>query len=173
LKQYEPAIADLEAGLAMKSDQPQLKQNLAFCCNNRAWELANGPEPRHDLERALTLARRAVELAPDEHTYVNTMGVALYRTGRYAEAIATLERSLAAGRGQSDGFDLFFLSMAHHRLGHATQARACFARAVGWLSERKNLPAQSVTELTGFHIEAEATLASPGAELPAGVFAPE
>jgi hypothetical protein len=65
--------------------------------------------------------------------------------------------------------------MAHHRLGHATQARACFDRAVRWLSERKNLPAPYVTELTRFRAEAEAVLAlaGPSAELPADVFAPE
>src|SRR5262249_7554133 len=83
LNEYEPAIADLEAALATKSDQRQLQQNLAFCCNNRAWELAKGPEPRHDLERALTLARRAVELAHGEDSYLNTLGVVLYRLGRY------------------------------------------------------------------------------------------
>jgi WD40 repeat protein/tetratricopeptide (TPR) repeat protein len=175
LNQYEPAIADLEAALLMKSDQPQLQQNLALCCNNRAWELAKGPAPRHDLERSLTLARRAVELTPDEDTYLNTLAVVLYRTGRYAESIATLERSLAAGRGQSEDFDLFFLAMAHHRLGHQDQARDCYNRAVRRLGTQQGLSEQYVRELTAFRAEAEGvlSLAGPGAELPADVFAPE
>jgi tetratricopeptide (TPR) repeat protein len=175
LKQYEPAIADLEAALAMKSNQPQLNQNLAVCCNNRAWELANGPEPRRDLSRALMLAQRAVELFPAGDVSLNTLGVVLYRLGRYAEAIATLERSLAAGHGQSDAFDLFFLAMAHHRLGHADQARACFDRAVRWLGNRQGLSEQYVHELAAFRAEAETVLAlaGPGADLPADVFAPE
>jgi hypothetical protein len=65
--------------------------------------------------------------------------------------------------------------MAHHRLGHATEARACFDRAVRWMSERKNLLAQYVPELTSFRTEAEAVLAlaRPSAELPADVFAPK
>jgi WD40 repeat protein/tetratricopeptide (TPR) repeat protein len=175
LNQYEPAIADLEAALAMKSDQPQLQQNLALCCNNRAWELANAPEPRDDLERALTLVQRAVELAPGEDTFLNTLGVVLYRTGRYGESIATLERSLASGRGQTDAFDLFFLAMAHHRLGHQDQARDCYNRAVRWLGTPQSLPDQYVRELAAFRAEAEAVLAlaGPGAELPADMFAPE
>ena len=41
------------------------------------------------------------------------------------------------------------------------------------MSERKNLPAQYLPELTSFRAEAEAALAGPSAELPADVFAPE
>jgi eukaryotic-like serine/threonine-protein kinase len=172
LKQYEPAIADLEAALAMKSDQPQLQQNLAQLCNNRAWELANGPAPRHDLKRALTLAQRAVELVPDEGTFLNTMGVVLFRTGRYAEAIATLERSLAAGRGRSDAFDLFFLAMARCSLGQMAQARADFDRALRWQRDgpSSRQPGSS-SELAAFQAEADAALAGPGVDLPDDVFA--
>jgi hypothetical protein len=101
--------------------------------------------------------------------------VALYRAGDYVESVPILERSLALGKGDFDAFDLFFLAMAHHRLGHATQARACLDRAVRWMSERKDLPAHYVGELTSFRAEAEAllALAGPGAELPADVFALE
>jgi tetratricopeptide (TPR) repeat protein len=147
LKQYDLAITDLEAALALKPDQPSVREELALCCNNRAWELAAGPEPRREVNRALALARRAVELAPSEGTYLNTLGVALYRAGRYGEAIPTVERSRAANRGQFDGFDLFFRAMAHHRLGHRGADGDCFDRAVRWMQEQKQLPAQHVEEL--------------------------
>jgi hypothetical protein len=172
---YEPLIADLEAELARQPEQRQIRGMLAHYCNDFAWGLATEPEPTRDPQRALSLACRAVELAPKVAIYLNTLGVAQYRAGQLTEAIATLEKSLAAGKGESDAFDLFFQAMAHHRLGHADQARACFDRAVRWWGERKNLPAQYIPELTSFRAEAEAVLAlaGPSAELPADVFAPE
>jgi tetratricopeptide (TPR) repeat protein len=114
-------------------------------------------------------------LGPGQQIFLNTLGVALYRAGQYSEAVPILEQSLAAGKGEFDAFDLFFLAMADHRLGHRYQARACFDRAVRWLSEHKNVPAEYVPELANFRAEAAEVLAlaGPGAELPADVFAPE
>jgi serine/threonine protein kinase/WD40 repeat protein/tetratricopeptide (TPR) repeat protein len=171
LKQYEPAIADLEVASVRRPDQYDVRERLARCCNNRAWELANGPGPRNDLGRALALSQRAVALDPSKAVYFNTLGVIQYRAGRYAEATTILARSLAAGRGQSDGFDLFFLAMAHDRLGHRKEAGDCFDRAVRWLDEHKGLTEQEARELVAFRAEAESVLT--GAELPDDVFAPE
>ena len=70
--------------------------------------------------------------------FLNTLGVVQYRAGRNAEAVTSLEASLAAGHGQSDAFDLFFLAMAHHRLGHREEAGgALTARSHGWAIPRR------------------------------------
>ena len=113
-----------------------------------------------------------MELTPDRSTYDNTLGVALYRAARYAEAVEVLERSLAASRGEADAFDLFFLAMARQKLGHVARARAEFDRAIRWRRERPRQPPQWTRELDAFQAEAEATLAGPPGELPADVFAP-
>ena len=147
--------------------------DVAVTRNNLAWLFATGPEPLRNPTEALEHARHAVRLAQGEAIYLNTLGVALYRAGHHSEAITTLEESLAAGHGQTDAFDLFFLAMAHQKLGHTDQARACFDRAVRWWAERKNLPAQYLSELTGFRAEAEGLLAVTRAELPANAFAPD
>jgi tetratricopeptide (TPR) repeat protein len=168
---YQPAISDLEAALAVKPDELVIREMLAYGCNNLAWELANAAGPRRELDRALTLVRRALAVAPNPESLLNTLGVVQYRTGRYAEAVATLERSLAAGGGQFDGFDLLFLTMAHHRLGQADQARACHDRAVRWIGGRETLEARAAKELAAFRAEAEAVLAGPAGELPDDVFA--
>ena len=104
--------------------------------------------------------------------YLNTYGVALYRAGHFAEAVPILEESLQAGQGQYDAFDLFLLAMAHHRLAHREEARACFDRAVRWLAAQRNRDAGYAAELARFRAEAEAVLSGPTGELPDDVFAP-
>jgi tetratricopeptide (TPR) repeat protein len=171
LGQFEPAIVDLEAALALQPDFPVVAGWLAQGCNNRAWELADGPGHRRDLDRALALGRRAVTLSPGEAGPLNTLGVLQYRAGRYEEALASLEGSLAAGSGLSDGFDLFFLAMAHHRLGHPGDARTCFDRGLRWLGDQHGLNERDFKDLAGFRAEAESVLAGPVGELPDDVFA--
>jgi tetratricopeptide (TPR) repeat protein len=116
------------------------------------------------------LSLRAVELAPGQQVSLNTRGVVLYRAGNYAEAVKTLDKSLKAGQGQFDSFDLFFLAMAHHRLGHRQEARGCLDSAIQWMSHPGPLAAEQVKELAAFRAEAEAVLAGSLGELPDDVF---
>jgi serine/threonine protein kinase/WD40 repeat protein/tetratricopeptide (TPR) repeat protein len=167
------ALGDHEQARADREKASSLLPKDPTALNNRAWILAAGPIGQRDPERAVALARRAVALAPGQQLTLNTLGVALYRARQYAEAISVLERSLAAGKGEFDAFDLFFLAMAHQKLGHASQARACLYRGARWWGEHKNLSAQHVRELTGFRAEAEEVLEVARGEMPADVFAPE
>jgi serine/threonine protein kinase/tetratricopeptide (TPR) repeat protein/WD40 repeat protein len=180
------AVADLTA-LIQADPQPQLYEQRAACyealgntdlaaadrdkfrkieandpgrLNQQAWHLVTGPEGQRDPAKALALIRRAVERDPDDAMFLNTLGVVQYRNGSYAEAVLTLEKSLAAGKGQWDGFDLFFLAMCHARLGDAARARECFDRAVAWCAARKDLSPGHVAELKAFRTEAEALLAA-------------
>jgi eukaryotic-like serine/threonine-protein kinase len=173
VRQNEPAIADLEASLTPKTSLSKIEA-LASCCNNVAWALANGPEASRDCERAVALGRRAVDLQPGKFIYLNTLGVVLYRAGRYGEAIPILERSLTVNRGEISAYDLVFLAMAHHRLGHRAEARIDFDRALQLLREPHGLNSNSIQELAGFRAEAEAVLADPATagDLPEDVFAP-
>jgi hypothetical protein len=54
---------------------------------------------------------------------VTTLGAALYRAGRPAEAIGRLEEEIRARGDQSGPRDWAFLALAHHRLGHRAEAR--------------------------------------------------
>src|SRR5208337_4252025 len=108
----DPALYELRSlfhdrGGHREQAQPDMKQAAespqasAEHYNNLAWRLATGPAALRDPEEALVLARKAVALAPGTAIYLNTLGVAQYRAGQFAEAIATLEKSLAAGKARA------------------------------------------------------------------------
>jgi tetratricopeptide (TPR) repeat protein/WD40 repeat protein len=158
LGRFHEGVADLEHSLAVKPGQPALARFLARECNNRAWHLVTGAVAERDPEQALALARKAEKWEPGNPLYVNTLGVAQYRCGRFEDAVGTLERGLAARKGEFNGFDLYFLAMAHARLGERVAARARFDRAVKWQDARKDLSPEHLGELKAFRAEAEAVL---------------
>jgi uncharacterized protein HemY len=84
--------------------------------------------------------------------------VALYRNGKYTEAISVLEKSLAASRGESDAFDLFFLAMCHHQLGEPAKAKDCYDQALKWVDNENDIPSYWSADLTAFQAEAYALL---------------
>jgi serine/threonine protein kinase/WD40 repeat protein len=97
-------------GVAKKRDNARRQ-------NDEAWHLVTGPADKRDPVRALRLIRQALQGDPDNPHLWNTLGVVQYRNGQVKEAVATLNKSLAAGNGQSDAFDLFFLALCHAKLG--------------------------------------------------------
>jgi tetratricopeptide (TPR) repeat protein len=106
--------------------------------NNLAWLLATCPDARlRDPARAVELATRATELAPQYAYLWNTRGVALYRAGEWEAAKVALDRSMAlyAGRHERDtleSFNTFFLAMSHARLGNGAEARRWYDRGDRW-----------------------------------------
>jgi hypothetical protein len=96
--------------------------------NNVAWRLVRDVgRSDADYERGLRLARATCRLEPDNATYLNTLGVAQYRCGLMAEALATLTRSNDRNQ-QKLPEDLAFLALAQHRLGLSEPARETLGR---------------------------------------------
>ena len=131
-------------------------QLFAYVLNRRArFLLSAGPgSSSGSTEEPVDLARKAVELSPQARDYVNTLGIALCRAGRDAEALLYLEDSLARGLEQTDAQDLYFLAIAHHRLGHAEKARIFLSRAMTWHSRRAFVRTFQAEELDRFRTEA-------------------
>jgi len=79
-----------------------------------------------DADLGVRLATAAVHDAPNNGPILHTLGVALYRAGRWEEARAALAKSddLCGPTTYVD----FFLSMANARLGNMTGARATYER---------------------------------------------
>jgi serine/threonine protein kinase/WD40 repeat protein len=126
--------------------------------NGLAWLYATAPGPLRDTSQAVAMAQKAVQLAPQSPLCRNTLGVALYRAGRYREAIEALRSNL---EGQFDRFlpwDLYFLAMSHHQLGQRDKAREYRRWAERWSRGQKALAAEHIRELAAIREEAEALL---------------
>jgi WD40 repeat protein/tetratricopeptide (TPR) repeat protein len=96
-----------------------------WTANSVAWACALGPEATADPGVPVRLAEFGVRgiHARQKPNYLNTLGAALYRAGRYAEAIGRLEEGIRLRGGKSLPADWAFLAMAHHRLGYRDEAR--------------------------------------------------
>jgi WD40 repeat protein len=131
---------------------PELLNSAAW---NRVKTAGHRPE---EFALALDAAEAAVRLGPADGMFLNTLGVAQYRTGRYAEALATLTESekLNTPKIGSQPADLAFMAMAQHQLGQKDNAKATLSRLQGLMKEEawaKNLEAQAFLRETESLIE--------------------
>ncbi|MCH8047715.1 MAG: tetratricopeptide repeat protein [Planctomycetes bacterium] len=167
IKRYDGVLADWNKIVELKPDS-------AFARNSLAWFLATCPDPQfRDPKRAAEQAKKAVERAPKNGSYWNTLGIAQYRAGDWKAAIEALEKSMELGSG-GNSFDWFFLAMAHRQLGsqggerraegtepsevdHNAEAQRWYEQAVEWM--KKNRPDDG--ELIRFRNEAAKLLRLP------------
>jgi hypothetical protein len=100
--------------------------------NGASWNVVRrqgaGPEA---VRQALRWAEAACRVEPENGNHLNTLGVAQYRAGQYAAALATLTRAeplnVATYKGPTPA-DLAFQAMAHYQLGHKDQAQVALER---------------------------------------------
>jgi WD40 repeat protein/tetratricopeptide (TPR) repeat protein len=154
LKDHAKAVEDLNRALELKLGS---EAEEATARNDLAWIHVAGPAEFRAPDKALALARRAVELAPDRWASCHTLGVAHYRLGQYKEAVGALERGVNNNRGQATAFDLYFLAMCHHHLGDPAKAKDCYERGTAWQKQARLAP-QQADELNAFRAEAETLL---------------
>jgi tetratricopeptide (TPR) repeat protein len=148
LQDHAAALNDLEQLLPLNPASVVLAQ----MCNNVAWMTGAVPGAKYG-PRALMLAQKAMELQPYESMYRNTLGVILYRLGRYPEVKECLERNGTFSETLT-AFDLYFLAMAEQRMGRTHAARDYYARADSWWQDHQGLSPGETTELTAFRTEA-------------------
>ena len=84
-----------------------------------------------DYDPLIKIAAKLVETNTDKFPFVRTHGHLLYRGRRYREAIERLEEGMKLGKDTHPFLipDRFFMAMAHHRLGHAEEARQWLGKA--------------------------------------------
>ncbi|WBU64016.1 tetratricopeptide repeat protein [Paracoccus aerodenitrificans] len=85
LGQFDRAETDLKAALEIRPDNANMLNYLGYSYVDRG----------QNLDEALRLIERAVELSPDDGYILDSLGWVLYRLGRYDEAVAPQERAVA------------------------------------------------------------------------------
>jgi tetratricopeptide (TPR) repeat protein len=155
LGQYEQARTDYQAFLKREPTHHGAHNALA-------WLLAICPDAKlRDPDQAVALATKAVQLAPKEATYWNTLGVAHYRAGDWKAAVAALDKVRELSGGGDVG-NWLFLAMAHWKLGNHDEALKMYKQAAQWLEKKlERLPKEKgghAEQLRDFWTEAEEVL---------------
>ncbi len=102
---------------------PAVSNHLCYCC-------VAVPAQPEEAEAMIRLAECGFDSRPIP---VRISGALNCRAGRYEAAIADLEKSSLSFPRRA--WDWLFLAMAHHRLGHAEEARKCLKKATEWIEE--------------------------------------
>lgn len=136
--------------------------DFSVASNDLAWELALLPDRSpSEVDQSVDYAMRAVKRRPWNGAFWNTLGLARYRAGEWAEATAALRRSMQLRDG-GDGFDWFLLALTFSRQGDHATAREWFERADRWMRKQGCGDA----DLKLLHDEAERELARAGGASP-------
>ncbi|MGB7329498.1 MAG: tetratricopeptide repeat protein [Rubripirellula sp.] len=107
------AIFHLEA--ALKSDP-----SMAIVANNLAWVLCQADEP--DFERAENLIQMAIDTAPDNASFGDTMALVLFKQEKYAEALPYFEKVLPKATGDKKAQLHENLAVVYDALGQPNMA---------------------------------------------------
>lgn len=125
IKQWPKAEADFLKALELSPEQPYVLNYLGY-----SWADQN-----LNLDRALDMLRRAVELRPQDGYIIDSLGWALYRIGKYDEAVVELERAVEFEAGDSTVND--HLGDAYWRAGRYKEARFQWERALKTADDEK------------------------------------
>jgi tetratricopeptide (TPR) repeat protein len=106
----------------------------AVAWNNAAWVCTYLPDALPDLAPAVALAEKAVAVQRN-HNHLNTLAAVLYRAGKLDEAVRRFEEGMKLHDKGGTVLDWLFLAMAHHRLGHASDAQQWLDKALAWMRQ--------------------------------------
>lgn len=126
------ALSIRESLVAQFPGEASFRTTLAEARNDLAWLLASHESTNPEkADRAVTLAKGAIELAPGEPAYRNTLGLALLAIGDWAAAAETLKSAMALVN-EPTSFDHFPLAIALARLGDRDEALVHYRLGTGW-----------------------------------------
>jgi Flp pilus assembly protein TadD len=121
-----------------------------------------------DQKLLLRLAENAVARKPRDYGTLTTLGIVLYRMGRFDVAVQRLNEADALRSPTHDVRHWFWLAMCHARLGHTDEARQWLDKGTKWVKQSLQRNPREATDpppawvqrlvLQHLHREAEALL---------------
>jgi tetratricopeptide (TPR) repeat protein len=158
----DAAEAFREAGVRYEKED-RLKPDVIWQKRLYASFLTRCPAVQfRDSERAIVLAKQALQAAPQVPEGWQILGEAEYRAGHWEAAIEALDHETRLGTKDSPGLALY-LAMAKRQLGRRAEARRLYDQAVGWIKQR---PSRD-EDLLRLRAEAAALLGLPEPVAPA------
>jgi WD40 repeat protein/serine/threonine protein kinase/Flp pilus assembly protein TadD len=97
--------------------------------NRIVWTCVLAPDAVPDPAGVVPLAETAVAGAPANPVYLTALGAALFRAGRFDDALGRLNEATQAPGGSENQSNRLFLALTHFRLGHADEAREWLLKA--------------------------------------------
>ena len=110
-----------------------------------SWICTLTPNSGADPAQLVDLSEKSLAKSSRDHWHVTQLGAALYRAGRFGEAVERLTEATELSSYPYRTNMLctwFFLSMARHRLGHADEARRWLDKAVQGTEDALKSPAE-------------------------------
>jgi tetratricopeptide (TPR) repeat protein len=113
------------------------------------WSCVLAPDAVADYSRLLQWAEKLLAAQPRNFAYLDTLGAALLRAGRFDEALQRLNEANAIYKPADEqrsafAYNLCLLAMVHQRLGHAEEARKWLDKAIGKIEEAVQKKPQGV-----------------------------
>ncbi len=141
LDDWDGAEADFRAAIDLQPAEPSLLNYYGYSLVDRGEKLAE----------ALEMIERAVALDPRNGAYIDSLGWAYYRLGRFEDAVITLER--AATLESADPVVNDHLGDAYWRVGRLREARFQWLRALSFDPEEAD--AQAIRHKLDFGLAEE------------------
>jgi tetratricopeptide (TPR) repeat protein len=105
------------------TEDPKFAHRVVFTCVL----LGETPVPLAEL---ISRAEKTLDTNPKSGGYLTALGAALYRAGRFKEAVQKLEAATTAEVDKATPYDWLFLAMANQRLNRPAGARKWLNKAV-------------------------------------------